>query len=391
MSNPFIAKRIEMMPESGIRKFFDVANTMKGAISLGVGEPDFETPWFVREAAILTLERGKTSYSANAGMLELRKEISKYLKEKYDLTYDAQKQIVVTVGASEGIDIALRTIIETGDEVLVVEPSFVSYKPCVIMAGGTPVAIPTKEENEFRLTPEELRSCITDRTKALLLPYPNNPTGGIMEKKNLEAIRQIIIDHNLLVISDEIYSELTYGEKHVSIASLPGMAERTIVLNGFSKAFAMTGWRLGYAAGPEEIIKQMNKVHQYIIMCAPTTSQYGGIEAMKNEQRDEEIDMMREAYNERRLVMVDGFRKMGLDCFEPKGAFYVFPSIKKTGLTSEEFCTALLQDQKVAVVPGNAFGDSGEGFIRCSYAYSVESIQMALERIEAFVNKIGLQ
>lgn len=388
MKNSYIAKKIQQMPSSGIRKFFDVANTMKGAISLGVGEPDFETPWHVREAAIISLEKGKTSYSANQGFQELRESISYYLKERFDLEYESKNQILITVGASEGIDIALRAIVDPGDEVLLVEPSFVSYKPCITMAGGTPVVIATKAENEFRLTAEELKEKITSKTKVLILPYPNNPTGGIMEKKDLETIAQIIEEHDIFVISDEIYAELTYGSNHISIASIPGMKERTIVLNGFSKAFAMTGWRLGYACGPEEVIYNMNKIHQYIIMCAPTTSQYAGVEAMISPRRDEEIDIMRDAYDERRRLMVNGFRKMGLDCFEPKGAFYVFPSIQRTGMDSEKFCETLLQDQKVAVVPGNAFGDSGEGFIRCSYAYSISNLKESLNRIERFVKKL---
>lgn len=388
MRNSYVAKKIREMPSSGIRKFFDVANTMKGVISLGVGEPDFETPWHVRESAIISLERGKTAYSANQGLIELRKSIADYLKERFQLDYDAKHQILVTVGASEGIDLAMRALIDPGDEVLVVEPSFVSYKPCIAMAGGIPIVIDTKAEHEFRLMPEELEKKITSKTKVILLPFPNNPTGAIMEKEDLEAIAKIVIEHDLFVVSDEIYAELTYGSNHFSIASIPGMKERTVILNGFSKAFAMTGWRLGYACGPEEIIYNMNKIHQYIIMCAPTTSQFAGVEAMVNERRDEEIDIMREAYDERRRVLVNGFRQMGLDCFEPKGAFYVFPSIQKTGLSSEAFCDALLQSQKVAVVPGNAFGESGEGFIRCSYAYSIDSLKESLRRIALFVESL---
>ncbi len=376
--NKFLAENIKNMPSSGIRKFFDVANMMENAISLGVGEPDFETPWHIREAAISSLEKGHTSYSSNTGMLELREAVSDYLDEKYSTKYDPKTQIVITIGASEGIDIALRAIINPGDEVLVIEPSYVSYKPCVSMCGGVPVPVVTYEENDFRVTPEEIENKITPKTKAIILPYPNNPTGGIME---------VIIEHDLFVISDEIYSELTYGTKHVSIASLPGMYERTVVLNGFSKAFAMTGWRLGFACGPEEMIFNMNKIHQYIAMCAPTPSQYAGIEALTSEQREEDIAVMRDAYDERRRVMVDGFRQMGLSCFEPKGAFYVFPSIKKTGMTSDEFCEKLLFSEKVAVVPGTAFGECGEGFIRCSYAYSIENIERALYRIWSFVQK----
>jgi len=384
----YISNKIQSMPSSGIRKFFDVASTLKGAISLGVGEPDFETPWYAREAAISSLEKGLTSYSSNQGMIELREAISDYLDEKYGIKYNPAKEIVVTVGASEGIDIALRAIIEPGDEVMVVEPSFVSYKPCIIMAGGVPVPLVTKSEDEFRLKADEIERKITPKTKAIILPYPNNPTGGIMEKADLEAIAEVIKKHDLVVISDEIYSELTYGQQHVSIASLEGMHERTIVLNGFSKAFAMTGWRLGYACAPEGFISQINKIHQYIIMCAPTPSQFAGIEALRNENRDEDIAIMRDAYDERRRVIVDGFRNMGLECFEPKGAFYAFPDIRKTGLSSEEFCNKLLYDQKVAVVPGNAFGESGEGFVRCSYAYSIQDIKKALNRIEIFVNKL---
>ena len=385
--NKFLAENIKNMPSSGIRKFFDVANMMENAISLGVGEPDFETPWHIREAAISSLEKGHTSYSSNTGMLELREAVSDYLDEKYSTKYDPKTQIFITIGASEGIYIALRAIINPGDEVLVIEPSYVSYKPCVSMCGGVPVPVVTYEENDFRVTPEEIENKITPKTKAIILPYPNNPTGGIMEIDDLAAISKVIIEHDLFVISDEIYSELTYGTKHVSIASLPGMYERTVVLNGFSKAFAMTGWRLGFACGPEEMIFNMNKIHQYIAMCAPTPSQYAGIEALTSEQREEDIAVMRDAYDERRRVMVDGFRQMGLSCFEPKGAFYVFPSIKKTGMTSDEFCEKLLFSEKVAVVPGTAFGECGEGFIRCSYAYSIENIERALYRIWSFVQK----
>lgn len=388
MKRSYVAKTIVDMPPSGIRRFFDAASMMEGVISLGVGEPDFETPWHVREAAISSLERGKTSYSANQGFRELRDAVSDYLFDRFHLRYDGGKQIVVTVGASEGIDIAMRALIEPGDEVLVVEPSFVSYKPCIVMCGGVPVPIATKEENEFRLLPEELERHITKKTKAIVLPFPNNPTGAIMEKKDLEAIAPLLIAHDIFVISDEIYAELTYGNTHVSIASLPGMEERTVVLNGFSKAFAMTGWRIGYAAGPQEVIESMNKIHQYVIMCAPTTSQYAGIEAMVNSERDEEIAVMRDAYDERRRVIVNGFRQMGLSCFEPKGAFYAFPSIKRTGLSSEAFCERLLRQKKVAVVPGNAFGDSGEGYIRCSYAYAIADIQRALSVISSFVSEL---
>ena len=376
------------MPTSGIRKFFDIVSTMEDVVSLGVGEPDFETPWHVREEAISSIEKGRTAYTSNQGMINLRQAISDYLYNKYNIKYDAESEVLVTVGASEGIDLSLRAICNSGDEILVVEPSYVSYKPCIVMAGGVPVVVETKEENDFRLTVDDIKEKITDKAKAIIFPYPNNPTGAIMEKKDLEAIADIIIENDLIVISDEIYSELTYDGHHVSIASLPNMWDRTIVLNGFSKSFAMTGWRLGYAVAPKKFIEQMTKIHQYIIMCAPTMSQYAGLDALTNEYRDEDIDIMRESYNERRKVMVEGFRKMGLSCFEPKGAFYVFPCIKSTGLTSEEFCEKLLYEEKVAVVPGTAFGECGEGFIRCSYAYSVDSIRLALERIERFVNKI---
>lgn len=388
MSKKYIANNIASMPTSGIRKFFDIVSTMEDVVSLGVGEPDFETPWHVREEAISSIEKGRTAYTSNQGMINLRQAISDYLYNKYNIKYDAESEVLVTVGASEGIDLSLRAICNSGDEILVVEPSYVSYKPCIVMAGGVPVVVETKEENDFRLTVDDIKEKITDKAKAIIFPYPNNPTGAIMEKKDLEAIADIIIENDLIVISDEIYSELTYDGHHVSIASLPNMWDRTIVLNGFSKSFAMTGWRLGYAVAPKKFIEQMTKIHQYIIMCAPTMSQYAGLDALTNEYRDEDIDIMRESYNERRKVMVEGFRKMGLSCFEPKGAFYVFPCIKSTGLTSEEFCEKLLYDEKVAVVPGTAFGECGEGFIRCSYAYSVDSIRLALERIERFVNKI---
>ncbi len=387
----YIADSIENMPTSGIRKFFDVVSTMEGVISLGVGEPDFETPWHVREAAITSIEKGKTAYTSNQGMVPLRKAIADYLYEKYDIKYHAEEEILITVGASEGIDLALRALCNPGDEVLVVEPSYVSYKPCVVMAGGVPVVVTTKEENDFRLTVKDIEEKLTEKTKVIILPYPNNPTGAIMEKEDLEVISDIIIKNDLIVISDEIYAELTYGRHHISVASLPGMHERTIVLNGFSKAFAMTGWRLGYAAAPKMFIEQMTKIHQYIIMCAPTMSQYAGFEALVSEEREEDVDIMREAYDERRRVMVEGFRNMGLSCFEPMGAFYVFPCIKSTGLTSEEFCERLLFEENVAVVPGTAFGECGEGFIRCSYAYSIENIREALERIEKFVKKIKLE
>ncbi|MBS4960360.1 MAG: aminotransferase class I/II-fold pyridoxal phosphate-dependent enzyme [Clostridiales bacterium] len=389
MRESYIADHIRQMPPSGIRKFFDVASSMKDVISLGVGEPDFETPWRIREAAVSTIERGITSYTSNQGLLELRREICRYLMERFSLNYDPVKEVMVTVGASEGIDIALRALVDPGDDVLLVEPSYVSYKPCITMCGGNPIIIETTEAQEFRLTPEALRQAITKKTKVLILPYPNNPTGGIMEKKDLEQIVPILMEHDIFVVSDEIYAELTYGRNHVSIASFPGMKERTVVLNGFSKAFAMTGWRLGYAAGPAEVIQYMNRIHQYVIMCAPTMSQYAGIEALAGIGSMEDVKYMREAYDERRKIMVDGFRSMGLSCFEPLGAFYVFPSIKSTGMRSEEFCERMLFEEKVAVVPGTAFGASGEGFVRCSYAYSVEDIQSALKRIDGFLKKIA--
>lgn len=380
-----IAEKVRVMPPSGIRKFFDIANEIGDAISLGVGEPDFDTPWHIREEGIYSLEQGKTIYSANAGLLELREEICKYMKRRFELEYCHKTQTLVTVGGSEGIDLALRTILELGEEVLVPEPSFVSYKPCVVLAGGVPIPVPTREEDDFKLTPEILEKYITPKTKALILSFPNNPTGAIMEREDLQKIADMIRDRDILVIADEIYAELTYGDKHTSIANIEGMYDRTIILSGFSKAYAMTGWRLGYALGPVPLIKAMTKVHQYAIMCAPTTSQYAAIEAMRN--GDDDVRTMCTAYDERRRIMIDGFRNMGLSCFEPKGAFYVFPSVQRTGMTSEEFAEKLLREQKVVVVPGTAFGDSGEGFIRCSYAYSVEQIKEALGRIEIFVEK----
>ncbi|GMQ56160.1 aminotransferase class I/II-fold pyridoxal phosphate-dependent enzyme [Vallitalea sediminicola] len=381
-----LSKRVKVIPPSGIRKFFDVVSEMEGAISLGVGEPDFDTPWNIREEGIYSLEKGKTFYTSNSGMLELRDEICKYLKRRFSLDYNYKTETLVTVGGSEGIDLAFRALINPGDEVLIPEPCFVSYKPCAYLAGATPVTIPLKEENEFRLTPEEVEEYVTDKTKILVLSFPNNPTGAIMDKEDLQKIAEVAIKHDLIVLSDEIYAELTYGEKHVSIASLEGMKERTIVINGFSKAYSMTGWRMGYAVGPEEVIGSMTKIHQYGIMCAPTTSQYAAIEAVKNS--DSDVEEMRKAYNGRRKVMIEGFRSMGLDCFEPLGAFYLFPSIKRTGLTSEEFANKLLKEEKVAVVPGTAFGDSGEGFIRCSYAYSINDLKLAISRIGKFVDRL---
>lgn len=377
---------VSALPPSGIRKFFDIVAEMDDAISLGVGEPDFTTPWAIREAGIYSLEKGQTHYTANAGLMELREEICKYNKRKFGLEYDPKKEVVVTVGGSEAIDLMVRALISEGDEVLIPEPSFVCYKPCTIMAGGVPVPIETKEEDDFRLLPKQLKEKITDKTKLLILPYPNNPTGGIMSRADLEAIADVLKDTNIMVLSDEIYGELCYGDEgHTSFAAIENMKERTVVVNGFSKTFAMTGWRLGYALGPERIIKLMTKIHQYGIMSAPTTAQFAAVEGLKN--CDNDVEEMRREYNYRRRYIVDGFRAMGLSCFEPLGAFYVFPCIKSTGMTSEEFCQNLLMEEKVAVVPGNAFGESGEGFIRCSYAYSIENIQEALKRIERFVNR----
>ena len=378
-------KAVEMKP-SGIRKFFDIAQQIEGVISLGVGEPDFKTPWKIRQTAIDTLEKGKTVYTANAGLIELRKEIAKYFKRTINLDYDPNNEIIVTVGGSEGIDIAIRTIVEPGDEVLIVEPCFVCYSPIVTLSGGTPVIIETKAENEFRLTAEELKEKITDKTKLLVMPYPNNPTGAIMERKDLEAIAEVLRDTDILVLSDEIYSELTYTEKHCSIAEIDGMKERTIVINGFSKSFAMTGWRLGFMAGPKEIIKHSLKLHQYAIMSSPTTSQYAAITALKECTGD--IVKMRDEYNMRRRFVVDAFNKLGLDCFTPQGAFYVFPCIKSTGLSSDEFCEKLVYEKKVAVVPGTAFGKCGEGYIRVSYAYSIKHLKEAIKRIAEFLEEL---
>lgn len=373
------------MKPSGIRKFFDLAATMDGVISLGVGEPDFQTPWTVRKAAVDSLERKRMVYTANSGMAELRQEISNYIQRKYDVSYHPEDEVIVTVGGSEAIDLAIRAVVNPGDEVLVVEPSFVCYKPIVELMHGVAVPISTKLENKFKLTAQELREHITDRTKLLILPYPNNPTGGIMTREDLEAIAEVLRDTNILVLSDEIYSELTYGRKHVSIASLEGMQERTIYVSGFSKAFAMTGWRLGYVCAPKPLAQQMLKIHQYAIMSAPTLSQHAAIVALR--ECDQEVQKMVDEYNMRRRMLVDGFNRIGLTCFDPEGAFYIFPCIRSTGMTSEEFCEALLQEEKVAVVPGNAFGDSGEGFVRVSYAYSLKHLQEALRRMERFVKR----
>lgn len=371
---------------SGIRRFFDIASEMKDVISLGVGEPDFDTPWHIRDEGIYSLEKGRTFYTSNSGLKELREEISNYLLRRYHLRYDPAGEILVTVGGSEGIDIALRAMLNPGDEVLIPQPCYVSYLPCAVLADGVPVTIELKEENEFRLTKEELEEKITDRTKLLILPFPNNPTGAVMRREDLEAVAEVVIAHDLFVLSDEIYSELTYQEDHVSIASLPGMWERTLTINGFSKSHAMTGWRLGYICGPHEIVAQMTKIHQFAIMCAPTTSQYAAVQALKN--GDEDVAVMREAYNQRRRFLMHEFKRMGLKCFEPFGAFYVFPSIQEFGLTSDEFAMRLLEEEHVAVVPGSAFGSCGEGFLRISYAYSIEALKVALGRMERFIERL---
>ncbi len=384
-----LSNTIKDIKPSDIRKFFDIVSEMKDAISLGVGEPDFDTPWHIREEGIFSLERGKTFYTSNTGLKELRVEISKYLERKIDVTYDPLSEIIVTVGGSEAIDLAFRAMLDPGDEVLVPQPSYVSYVPCVELTHGVPVTICLKEENQFRLTKEELLENITDKTKMLVLPFPNNPTGAIMEKKDLEDIAKICVEKDIYVLSDEIYSELTYGTDHVSIASFPGMRDRTIVINGFSKGFAMTGWRLGYAAGPENIMEQMLKIHQYAIMCAPTMSQYAAVDALQHGEKD--VQMMRESYNQRRRFLMNAFKEMGLECFEPFGAFYVFPNIKKYGLTSEEFATRLLKEEKVAVVPGTAFGDCGEGFLRISYAYSLDNLKIALDRVKSFIERLDAE
>lgn len=381
-----ISKKIEGIQPSGIRKFFDVVSEMPDAISLGVGEPDFDTPYSVREEGIYALEKGKTFYTSNAGLKELREEISRYLMRKYSLDYDADNEIMVTVGGSEAIDVALRCMVDPGDEVLIPTPCYVSYLPCAVMADAVPKMIELKAENQFKLTRQELIDSITDKTKILILAFPNNPTGAIMTREELEELVPVIIEHDLYVISDEIYSELTYDNKHCSIAFLPGMKERTVTINGFSKAFAMTGWRLGYACAPKEIMKQMIKLHQFAIMCAPTNSQFAAIEALRN--CDDDVDRMVEAYNQRRRFLLNSFKEMGIDCFEPFGAFYVFPSIAKFGMTSEEFANRLLREQKLAVVPGTAFGECGEGFVRISYAYSIENLKQGMDRIRKFIESL---
>ncbi|MCH5262391.1 MAG: aminotransferase class I/II-fold pyridoxal phosphate-dependent enzyme [Lachnospiraceae bacterium] len=385
MRNP-LSDRIVALKPSGIRKFFDIVSEMDDAISLGVGEPDFDTPWHIRDEGIYSLEKGRTFYTSNAGLKELKEEICHYIKRKQGVTYNPANEVLVTVGGSEAIDIGLRAVLNPGEEVLIPQPSFVSYEPCALMAGGVPVIIELKAENEFRLTAKELENAITDKTKVLVLPFPNNPTGAIMEREDLEAIAEVIRKHDILVMSDEIYAELTYKEKHVSIVEIEGMQERTILINGFSKAFAMTGWRLGYACGPKAIIEQMVKIHQFAIMCAPTTSQYAAVEALRN--GDGDVQEMRTAYNQRRRYLMNAFREMNLECFEPFGAFYVFPCIKEFGMTSEEFANRFLAEEKVAVVPGTAFGDCGEGYLRISYAYSLDNLKIAIGKLAHFVEKL---
>ena len=385
MRNPLADKVVEIKP-SGIRKFFDIVSEMKDAISLGVGEPDFDTPWHIRDEGIYSLEKGRTFYTSNAGLKELKEEICHYIKRKQGVTYDPKDEVLVTVGGSEAIDIGLRAMLNPGEEVLIPQPSYVSYEPCVVLAGGVPVIIELKGENEFRLTAQELEDAITDRTKVLILPFPNNPTGAIMERKDLEEIAEVIRKHDIFVMSDEIYAELTYKEKHVSIVEIEGMQERTILINGFSKSYAMTGWRLGYACGPRAIIEQMVKIHQFAIMCAPTTSQYAAVEALRN--GDDDVKEMRTAYNQRRRYLMSAFKEMGLECFEPFGAFYVFPCIKEFGMTSDEFASRFLEEEKVAVVPGTAFGDCGEGYLRISYAYSLENLKIAIGKLAAFIERL---
>ena len=385
MRDPLSKKIVQVQP-SGIRKFFDVAAEMDDVISLGVGEPDFDTPWRIREEGIFSLEKGRTFYTSNAGLQELRDEICKYLERKIHVSYDPKKETMVTVGGSEAIDVALRCMLDPGDEVLIPQPSYVSYLPCTIMADGVPVIVELKNENEFKLTVEDLEEKISDRTKILVMPFPNNPTGSIMTKEDLEPIAEFVKEHDLYVLSDEIYSELSYKGEHVSIASLPGMRERTIVINGFSKGFAMTGWRLGYCCGPELILKQMIKLHQFAIMCAPTNSQYAAVEGLRN--CEDEVAEMRKSYNQRRRFLMHEFARMGLECFEPFGAFYVFPSIREFGMTSDEFAERLLMEEKVAVVPGTAFGACGEGFLRISYAYSLDDLKVALGRLGHFIERL---
>ena len=385
MRNPLSDKITEIKP-SGIRKFFDIVSEMKDAISLGVGEPDFDTPWHIRDEGIYSLEKGRTFYTSNSGLKELKTEVCNYIKRTQNIEYDPNTEVLITVGGSEAIDIGFRAMLNPGDEVIIPQPSYVSYEPCVLLAGGKPVILDLKAENDFRLTAEELKEKITDKTKILVLPFPNNPTGSIMEKSDLEEIAKVVIENDIYVMSDEIYAELTYKNKHVSIVSIDGMKERTILINGFSKAYAMTGWRLGYALAPKIILEQMTKIHQYAIMCAPTTSQYAAVEALKN--GDDDVEMMRQSYNQRRRFLLNAFKEMNLECFEPYGAFYVFPCIKEFGMTSEEFATRFLMEEKVATVPGTAFGDSGEGFLRISYAYSLETLKTAMERLKKFITKL---
>ena len=385
MRNPLSEKIVNIAP-SGIRRFFDLVSEMDDAISLGVGEPDFDTPWRIREEGIYSLERGRTFYTSNAGLKELKQEICRYLSRKINVEYDFRNEVVVTVGGSEGIDIAMRAMLDKGDEVLIPQPSYVSYLPCTVLADGVPVIIPLQRKNEFKLTVEELENAVTEKTKILVLPFPNNPTGSIMTREDLEPIAKFVVEHDLFVLSDEIYSELSYKGEHISIASFPGMKERTILINGFSKGFAMTGWRLGYACGPKKIIEQMIKIHQYAIMCAPTNSQYAAVEALRN--CEGEVEEMRNAYNQRRRFLVSEFKRMKLDCFEPYGAFYIFPSIRELGMSSEEFAMKFLAEEKVAVVPGTAFGECGEGFLRISYAYSLEDLKEAIGRLERFINRL---
>lgn len=381
-----LSSKIKQIKPSGIRKFFDIVSEMDDAISLGVGEPDFDTPWHIREEGIYSLEKGRTFYTSNAGLSELKIEISKYLDRRFDLKYDPSDEIMITVGGSEAIDGALRAMLDTGDEVILPQPSYVSYEPCIVLADGVPVIVELKEENDFKLTREQLEKAVTDKTKILIMPFPNNPTGAIMTKEELQPIVDFVIEHDLFVISDEIYSELTYSGNHVSIGAFPGMKERTIVINGFSKSYAMTGWRLGYACGPKVILKQILKIHQFAIMCAPTTSQYAAIEALRH--GDDDVEKMRDEYDRRRRFLLNAFDEMGIECFEPYGAFYMFPSIKKFGMSSDEFATRLLKEEKIAVVPGTAFGDCGEGFLRISYAYSIDDLKAALERIARFIEKL---
>lgn len=385
MRNP-LSKEIVKIKPSGIRKFFDLVSEMEGVISLGVGEPDFDTPWHIRDEGIYSLEKGRTFYTSNSGLNELKTEISKYIKRTQGVEYSPKSEIVVTVGGSEAIDIAFRAMLDPGDEVLIPQPSYVSYEPCAILAGGKPVIIDLKAENDFKLTAKEVLEKITDKTKILVLPFPNNPTGSIMEREYLEEIAKVVIEKDIFVLSDEIYAELTYKGKHVSITAIEGMKERTVLINGFSKAYAMTGWRLGYACAPKNILEQMLKIHQYAIMCAPTTSQYAAISALKNGDKD--VAEMRTSYNQRRRYLMHAFKEMGLDCFEPYGAFYVFPCIKEFGMTSEEFATEFLKAEKVATVPGTAFGESGEGFLRISYAYSLETLKLAMEKLNKFITKL---